>query len=268
MDNLIITLKKYNFSEYETKAYITLLKLGKATGYEISKSSTIPRSKIYNVLENLKQKGVVLKTTGEQPYFIAVEIEELLKTLERNFKQDLDSIDLCLQQYQQKTHKNSDIYNLDGYNNIINKVKLLIEQASSSLLIQIWKEEIDDELLSLLIKAENRIDNFILIIFSEQEDYQLPLERYFIHHFDQIKKSELHSRWINLVINDEQMIMATIYNHHLASAVTTHYQPMVFLAKEYILHDAYTANILERLDERALKLLGTNLEAIRSIYKK
>ena len=66
MENIINLMKKYNFTEYETKVYITLLEIGKSTGYEISKRSTVPRSKVYITLETLLKKGLIQKTANDQ----------------------------------------------------------------------------------------------------------------------------------------------------------------------------------------------------------
>ena len=40
----------------ETRVYTTLLEKGNLTGYEVSKISGVPRSKVYNILEKLLKK--------------------------------------------------------------------------------------------------------------------------------------------------------------------------------------------------------------------
>ncbi len=41
---------------------------------------------------------------------------------------------------------------------------------------------------------------------------------------------------------------------------------MILLAKEYVKHDAYTARILELMDEQALERLGPDKVKVRDIY--
>ena len=53
-------MKQLGFSEYECKAYLTLLEQFPLTGYSLSKKSGIPRSRIYDVLESLAGKQMVL----------------------------------------------------------------------------------------------------------------------------------------------------------------------------------------------------------------
>ena len=53
-------MRKYGFNESEIKVYLTLINHEQMTGYEVSKLSGVARSKVYNVLENLIQKNMVL----------------------------------------------------------------------------------------------------------------------------------------------------------------------------------------------------------------
>ena len=48
--DLIGKLKGLGLTEYETKAYITLLSLQKAKAAELAEASGIPRSRVYDVL--------------------------------------------------------------------------------------------------------------------------------------------------------------------------------------------------------------------------
>ena len=50
MDENISTLKGIGLTMYEAQAYVTLTSLIQASADEVSKSSGIPRSKIYDIL--------------------------------------------------------------------------------------------------------------------------------------------------------------------------------------------------------------------------
>lgn len=50
-------LREVGLSTYEIDAYVALLKGGQMTAIEISRSSSVPYSKIYGVLKSLKEKG-------------------------------------------------------------------------------------------------------------------------------------------------------------------------------------------------------------------
>ncbi len=52
-------LKVLGLTDYEEKAYLTLATLGVCRASELAKESKIPRQKIYEILENLSNKGFV-----------------------------------------------------------------------------------------------------------------------------------------------------------------------------------------------------------------
>lgn len=59
---ILSNLVAAGFSEYEAKVYLALLSEHPATGYQISKSSGVPRSMVYEALGRLHKRGAVLKS--------------------------------------------------------------------------------------------------------------------------------------------------------------------------------------------------------------
>lgn len=268
MSDVITLMKKYNFTEYETKVYTTLLEIGQATGYEISKMSSVPRSKVYNTLEVLLKKGAVCKANKEQVLYSAVAVEEFIDALKQNTERDLLDLKESLTQHSKSTFDRNEIWSSEGYDTILTRCKTCIRNAKSELLIQIWVEDLDEEIISLLQEKEKEIDNYILILFSETSNYDVPLKRFYKHHFEKEKRKEMGSRWINIVCDNDFMMLSTIFSYKVATAVMTHFYPMVFLSKEYIAHDGYTANILEHLDDATKEKFGDHMQIVRNIYKK
>ncbi|MCJ7986374.1 helix-turn-helix domain-containing protein [Priestia sp. OVL9] len=61
MKNIIQQLQSLGFNQYESKVYVTLVKKGSSTAYSISKHSGVPRARVYDILQTLEEKGMVLK---------------------------------------------------------------------------------------------------------------------------------------------------------------------------------------------------------------
>jgi sugar-specific transcriptional regulator TrmB len=59
MSDIIMGLTRLGLSEYEAKAYIATVVLGEGTIKEISDESKVPRSRAYDVMERLLEKGFV-----------------------------------------------------------------------------------------------------------------------------------------------------------------------------------------------------------------
>ena len=63
--HILDKLKLIGFTEYTSRAYLALVKLGEATAPDIARESNIPQSKIYGVLDDLYDKGFVGKAGGK-----------------------------------------------------------------------------------------------------------------------------------------------------------------------------------------------------------
>jgi len=72
------------FSDKESEIYIILLKSGTATAGDISRKTNINRTTVYDILENLMQKGLVSKyKKGGKTFFNTFEPKHLLTYLDR-----------------------------------------------------------------------------------------------------------------------------------------------------------------------------------------
>ena len=66
-ENTRAALREMGLNAYEIDAYIVLLEGGQMTAMEISQQATVPYSKMYEVLNSLKEKGWI-KNTESRPF--------------------------------------------------------------------------------------------------------------------------------------------------------------------------------------------------------
>lgn len=70
-------------SEKETKTYLALLELGEASIADLTKKSVLKRSTVYEMLENLKEKGLVSQTQHKKrTLYLAESPKKLIESLE------------------------------------------------------------------------------------------------------------------------------------------------------------------------------------------
>lgn len=76
------SLRDLGLSEYEARAYRALLRNSPATAKELSRTSDVPMGRIYDVLNNLEQRGLVRSQAASRPKkYVAVEPEAALSKL-------------------------------------------------------------------------------------------------------------------------------------------------------------------------------------------
>lgn len=97
------TLKELGFTDYETRVYIALVKAGPTTARDLSESSGVPHSRIYDVLTELENRGWVESQSGRPTRYRAkspseavrlyrIKEEERLKEAGETLRQELEPI--------------------------------------------------------------------------------------------------------------------------------------------------------------------------------
>ena len=84
------SLRDLGLSEYEARAYRSLLTTGPTTAKELSRASDVPMGRIYDVLNSLEQYSLVRSQTASRPKkYVAVEPSTALDRLLEDKKREL-----------------------------------------------------------------------------------------------------------------------------------------------------------------------------------
>lgn len=85
------SLRDLGLSEYESRAYRSLLQTGPTTAKELSRTSDVPMGRIYDVLNSLETQNLVRSQTASRPKkYVAVEPEKALERLLANKRDELE----------------------------------------------------------------------------------------------------------------------------------------------------------------------------------
>ena len=91
------TLKSIGLNLYERKIFVAILAKGIATAAEVSEMANVPRSRSYDVLESLAEKGFVMVQPSKPIKYIALKpseaIERVKETLTRKHETMIGRID-------------------------------------------------------------------------------------------------------------------------------------------------------------------------------
>ena len=178
-ENTRETLREMGLNAYEIDAYVTLLDGGQMTAMEISREAKVPYSKIYEVLNSLKEKGWI-KSSESRPfkYYPVPPLEATAFT-----KQKLDdkyqgwelTVAEVLQPLYEKRElvERPDILILHGQQAIVTKLEEVLKKASKEIMIAAptFAKPIiasADQLLSGLKKTVN----IKLMVAGKTEDWR------------------------------------------------------------------------------------------------
>jgi sugar-specific transcriptional regulator TrmB len=96
MESVVEKLQRVGLTQYEAKAYLALLNTHLSTATQVSERSGVPRTKIYSVLETLKNKGWVRVYSGVPLLFQAVEPLKVFEKVKGDLETFLQSVQATL----------------------------------------------------------------------------------------------------------------------------------------------------------------------------
>jgi sugar-specific transcriptional regulator TrmB len=76
-----VLLEKLGLTEYEAKTLGTLFTLKEAEAPEISRTAQVPKTRVYDVLEKLMQKNLIIEINGRPKLYRAVEAQKAIDLL-------------------------------------------------------------------------------------------------------------------------------------------------------------------------------------------
>ena len=255
-------LIQIGFTEYEAKAYIALIEVNPATAYEIAKLSGIPTSKIYEVISKMSDKGLVsiFDTKGKKRY-IPIEPSEFIESQRNKLETTLDTLKEELTNRTKESNV-SFIWNVNDYENLIEKTIRMIQGANESILMSTWPEE-----LSCFIDyMEEMRCKGIEISIVHFGDVERPVGQIFQHPIEDTIYSEKGGRGFVLVVDSKEALIATVYGDDVVEGAWSMNKGFIILAEDYIKHDVYIMKIVRRFDPLLLKKFGKNYHKLRDIF--
>ncbi|MFQ6618957.1 MAG: TrmB family transcriptional regulator, partial [Fidelibacterota bacterium] len=202
MESIVKKMKELGFTAYESKAYVTLWRLNPATGYELSRDSSVPRSAIYDVMKRLELIGLVSIVSTNPKRYIPLPPEKMFELLESRFQDKIKSLKKIMSNFEPSLEFGH-LWNIQGYKNMIDRAKSLINRAQKEIYLSIWRREVL-QLKEELEKARERGIKIVIFSFTE---IPLKIGRVFSYDLDEKNLETIWDHKIIIVIDREELLM-------------------------------------------------------------
>ncbi len=244
-------LEKIGLTDSEIKVYLALLKLGQNTAGHIVEEAKVTRSKIYDILERLKNKGLVSYITKESTrYFSAADPSNIIryldnkeKEIEEQKKEVKNILPLIEKQYKTAIEKNlAEVFlGMKGMQNAFNVLIKEFEpkeeyyafgagKGENVEKIQIFferihRQRIDKKVMSYIIFNETSRD-----LFKIQEKSKLVKVRYLLESTP--VAINIYKNYTIMAILTEDPLTFLIRNQEVADSFKEYFKAMWRVAKK------------------------------------
>jgi sugar-specific transcriptional regulator TrmB len=261
MQKAVSRLTALGFTDYEARAYTTLLKDSPLSAYEIAKFSGIPSSKIYEVVRRLENKNTIQSIRGARTrLFIPVPPEEFIRSYRISVEQHLNGIREELKGIRVGIDT-SYTWHITGYEDLMLRAKRMTGTAENTLLMLVWPEEFG-RLQSGLEGAEARGVRISAVHYGTCTS---KVGIIFHHPPDETIQAQRGVRGLTIVADAKEALVCTIRDGRV-NAIWSMNEAFVIMAEDYIRHDIFFLKTMKRFAPEMQKLFGSRFEKMLDLF--
>ncbi|MFD1359088.1 TrmB family transcriptional regulator [Fictibacillus halophilus] len=248
-------LQKFGFSQYESQVFEVLASSEEPMdATNIVKYSGVPKSKIYEVLTRMIEKGMVLDSVSEKKkLYTALPLSIVIEKLTTEFQENVERLKTSTSK---RKFYDEHVWSLKVDSSIRAQTKRILQAAEKSIKVSAWQDDVRDYLPILEEKEKQGIDVEVLVVGELESSLKN------VHTL--IPAQEHHSleRFRLVVVDEAEVIFAGVESESW-QAMKTKSRPFIKVFIEFFYHDVALAKINEKHSE-----LLMNDEEIRSVLMK
>ena len=166
------SLKRLGLSEYESKVFIALQRLGVGTARDVYRQTDVPRSQVYGAAETLEDRGLVEVRQSKPMEYRPVSLEEARDRLRERFNRETERAFDYLEEARAESpggdEEREDFWTVKGKDSIDSRVTDLLDQADERAVFMTTDAElVSDELENHLVELGDEVD--VHVISSDSE---------------------------------------------------------------------------------------------------
>jgi len=261
-DKIIQQFMRLGISAQEARAYISLLEQEYVTGYQLSKSTGIPSSKIYSVLNRLQERGFVIAADTRPVRYVPRPPEELLAGIRDEFRDSVDMLESSLKALRNGTRKNDIMaWNTAGRADVMRKARAMIEHSAEKVYLAVWPQDLRP-IRASLSEAVKRGVKLHLVSYGNTS---FDRGKIYFHRPSDYPFRERRERRFVLTSDTSKAVIASFGTDGTGHGIWTENPGLVNLFKDFVIHEIYIVKIEEAFPTQIKTAYGENWEKIRMV---
>ena len=188
MKNLEPLLRDMGMKEYETKAWLALLNRGACTADTISKAASIPVTRVYETLENLEKRGLVVvqRTRPKRYRLVSVDsLSNLIDEKKTNMENEINKSIQVLKKIKdyvptlptiEMVEEKDTVWVVNGRENILRKISEGIINAGYEVLI--FTDDLTwYDIIEKALKKASKLKTEVKILANVNENTMGPIQK-------------------------------------------------------------------------------------------
>jgi sugar-specific transcriptional regulator TrmB len=151
-------LEQFGLSSYAAQTFVALAGLGTGTARDISQVSEVPRTRVYDAIEELHDRGLVDIQQSSPKEFWAISAETAGRTFEREHRHRTEVLRTALTELEpvQRRDEQRGVWTVDGQAAVTDRVLEFFGSAEEEIVYMTVEDLLTDDLIDELAAAAER----------------------------------------------------------------------------------------------------------------
>ena len=151
-------LRELGLSTYAARTFVGLVSIGEGTARDVSQAVDVPRTRVYDAIEELEEAGIVdLQRTSPQRFW-AVSAETASRVFEREYSHRVNRLTEALESVETspRTTEQRGVWTVTGTNAVTERIVEFVDAATEEVIFMTVETLLDDQIVDALRRANSR----------------------------------------------------------------------------------------------------------------
>lgn len=223
---VIDALVELGLRQYEAQCFVALAQLSEGTAKEISQVADVPQSRVYDVVDQLHQLGLVDVQESDPRRYAAVPVDVARTRLRQKYRGHLETVTTNLADLERRTIDDDGVWSVASGQDVRNRMTAAVENATSELYLLVADGELlDAALLKRLAEARDRgVTTFVEVPSAADRDRlhdAVPMAAVAVTDFGFDSHAEADRSLGRLLLADRETVVLSALTEGLVPSETT-----------------------------------------------
>jgi len=243
-NDILASLERLGLTVYESKAYFAAVGQPPLTCYRLAQLSGVPRARIYEIVDKLAAKGLLIFQSGDKTLLTAMNYEKFLDQKEFEIRENFDLLRKSLAAI--PSAESPGIWNINGRGQVLQTARDLMAAAGRYVYLEALAEDVQELLPTMQKIRQRKIEIHGVYCGGLQRDPPGLVKH--------LGESGLICSEIAVVADGEQALIGCTQPENSASAAMTQNRGIVHITREYIRHEVFLNSLFGGKDPTAEEL--------------
>ncbi|SFF95579.1 Sugar-specific transcriptional regulator TrmB [Halopelagius inordinatus] len=208
-------LGNLGLTEYEARCFVALSRLKQGTAKEVSQLSDVPRSRVYDTVDRLHQRGLVDVQQSDPRQYRAISKDDAFEKLESAFRANVEEADAALENVRSaEPQAERGMWSIADEEHVNDRLGTLLDDAEDHVHMLVADESaVPEEIVDRLVAATERGVNVVVEVGTDslEERIRADVPDADVTLFESLRETNpVVSKWPGkLAMVDRQAILAS-----------------------------------------------------------